>query len=948
MSSGRTIKLPSFQSPKKINRPDHNDHHHHGHYHDDDEERNGIELPGLSELPGLIKKAQQREADKYKGKRPHEIMSASQWRAANKHNEGRKGKNIKPPKGLVTTDGAHFFSSVRVLNFYERTKNNLVKQQAEVLNRAHTFNERDMNTFKQMWEEKAILEGNIDQLRDDIIMRSRKLDCACDLKLHLNHLRAKKSRIKLSKLLQKKDTKVIEIYQKKVAKYEDEKEKWKKLKMELLGDQNTQKTTSPSVLMDLRPPTPMLPPSGLLDLPRAETMESLKYRRTPTPKLCSFESTDVFLVDSKIIQYLVRIFEEGIDGVNLIAEEREEQSRLAEEERKRKKEERIALAKAAEEAAMLSSDSEEEEEEKVDPDMNLKKEILIILNLMIKEVAENAGEENTGKGDTNTRLILKKSEESSEEDDSTYAFSEHSSDFEDEFDEETYGTGGQASSYSLHGPSSNENEYLYIENLMNTAIVRIKNKLVPPTFMKFISEAYELIPKDVRLKYPRFVDLTGSTGATALLTSLWCLGWSSTVTYENTYEDLILSKLYLKSMEQIISGKIVDKTMSTNSDDTRSNSSNSDSESIGENTSESEADEHQGFNRFTSNSSSYSTTKTVDPQLLPKEYQKNALLNRLSNQVFSVKRKFDFSSSEPWLSTKSEPWRKADVILIDENKMQDIENNTYVANILRTIVNSLAWQDREFEPSLMNLCYSYVGKAKMYQENEYTGREEILRQDQMEVLLEELEKNEDDKIGQYMKASDPQTYEYYHLKHCLKQRLMLSNQLKKVKDNCLIIIIRPERSGLPRTNDHQYHTKVVKGHDDDDDVGTTFSETKSATIECQSENSRVNENDKYSEIEEYFDDDEEEEFEEFKEDEINENITFWNRPTYEMRADLLDRWLDEPFFKESTRSFEEVTDNFVFKTMKKAKLWDDGVKISAVLYRRKARSPYNMPIQQRK
>ena len=50
----------------------------------------------------------------------------------------------------------------------------------------------------------------------------------------------------------------------------------------------------------------------------------------------------------------------------------------------------------------------------------------------------------------------------------------------------------------------------------------------------------------------------------------------------------------------------------------------------------------------------------------------------------------------------------------------------------------------------------------------------------------------------------------------------------------------------------------------------------------------------------------------------------------------------------STTKIKEVTDNFVFKTMKKAKLWDDGVKISAVLYRRKARSPYNMPIQQRK
>jgi hypothetical protein len=77
-----------------------------------------------------------------------------------------------------------------------------------------------------------------------------------------------------------------------------------------------------------------MPPSGLMAFPRAETMDALKYRRTvPVPPVRSFESTDVILQDQRIIQYLVRVFEEGIDQINEIADDREEKLRLKEEDR---------------------------------------------------------------------------------------------------------------------------------------------------------------------------------------------------------------------------------------------------------------------------------------------------------------------------------------------------------------------------------------------------------------------------------------------------------------------------------------------------------------------------------------------------------------------------------------------------------------------------------------
>ena len=60
----------------------------------------------------------------------------------------------------------------------------------------------------------------------------------------------------------------------------------------------------------------------------------------------------------------------------------------------------------------------------------------------------------------------------------------------------------------------------------------------PYFFLHICSEALELIPVELRSRGARFVDLTGSTGATSILTALWSLGWISLVTYETNYENL--------------------------------------------------------------------------------------------------------------------------------------------------------------------------------------------------------------------------------------------------------------------------------------------------------------------------------------------------------------------------------------------------------------------------
>ena len=479
------IPISPLRSPPP--RAPHSHHHHHDHNHDDqdathDEE---IELPGLAELPQLIQRAVQRQADKYKGKRPQEIMSASQWRAANKHNEGIKAKNRKPPKNLVTTDGIHFFSSIRVLDFFESTKNNLVKQQAQVLNRAQTFNERDMNTFTQLWEEKALLDGDIDKLRDEVIMRSRKLDCDCNLNRHVNHLRATRTRTKLRKKLRQKDVKEANQFENKRLEHEAAEESYRIFKASY-SEFSTERPMSP--------PMKLPPPTGLLQLPRCVNLYTLKQRKQPPAPLCSFISTDVLLVDTKVIQYLVRVFQEAVDMVNNIADQREEKAKQEEDERRKKREELLKLAKAAEEAAMVSSSEEDEDE---DEDENDKVEEIIEhkivsapgfwytgefdVEVVVVTTLKNVQDlENINEKEKNNATMEKESSES--EEDGLYQFSEHSSDFADEFEEEIYGT----TKMNIHGPGLDDDENDYITSLMEGAIVRMHEQLVPPTWLKFI------------------------------------------------------------------------------------------------------------------------------------------------------------------------------------------------------------------------------------------------------------------------------------------------------------------------------------------------------------------------------------------------------------------------------------------------------------------------------
>ena len=512
--------LPSLGSPRAPQASPSTRHSFDDDNNDDDD--NEVQLPGLAALPGLIHQAVQRQADKYKGKKPHEIMSATQWRAANTHNEGIKANKRKPPKGLVTTDGAHFFSSIRVLNFYERTKNNLIKQQAEVLNRSHQFNERDMNTFQSIWEEKALLDGDIDKLRDQVILRSRKLDCACNLNRHVNHLRGKRNRRKLIRRLCECDRLVVNAFE-------------KTLQIQQQEESNDDAVTDTSTK-----------PKGLLDLPRVETMYELRARRDPPPLLCSFISTDVILVDTKVIQYLVRIFQEAVDIVNEVAELRELKAQREEEKRKKKREEMLALARAAEEAAGLSEeDEEEEDEEELGEGATTPGYWYTGEEKNAAEDAENAedaedAEEETNKDDKDNTERNNDEAESSDPDE-TYAFSEHSSDFEDEFEDNTLSM-QQQQQLTINGPGLEDEEDEYVKRMMEGAIVRYGRQLTPPTWLKFISETLEMTTFEARSRGARFVDLTGSTGATANLSALWSLGWSSFVTYEKNYEDLIIAR----------------------------------------------------------------------------------------------------------------------------------------------------------------------------------------------------------------------------------------------------------------------------------------------------------------------------------------------------------------------------------------------------------------------
>ncbi len=347
------------------------DAHDHGHHHDDnqnnntdDEDEGGdafVEIPGLAALPSLIATALARAQNKNNGKRPHEILSATQLREASRHNaaaraakhqqaaddKARHDRLFKPPR-LITTDGVRFFSSMRVLNFYENTKNNLTRQKAVVLNQPDRFTERDLNTFHQMWKEEAILHGDIEAMRDEMISKSRKMECNCHVGRFRQHAHAKWCNKRLRKKLDKEERNIEDRHARAQAKRK-------------VDEEAHRRAAEEAAQTGGRGPTPLkpLPPLGLLSLPQAEDMAELRWRATAPPPLTAWHTRDVFIEDMKVVRYVVRVIQEAVDAVNKIADRREAQDAAEAEARRIKREEMQALADAAERAANISdSDSD--------------------------------------------------------------------------------------------------------------------------------------------------------------------------------------------------------------------------------------------------------------------------------------------------------------------------------------------------------------------------------------------------------------------------------------------------------------------------------------------------------------------------------------------------------------------------------------------------------------
>ena len=955
------MRSPPPRAPHTHRHHDHDHGHGHGHDHDHGEENDEVQLPGLKELPELIHRAVQRQADKYKGKKPHQIMSATQWRAANTHNEGLKANKRKPPKGLVTTDGVHFFSSIRVLNFFERTKNNLVKQQAEVLNRSHLFNERDMNTFTQLWEEKALLEGDIDKLRDEVVMRSRTLDCDCDLDRHVNHLRATRQRNKLIQRLKTLDHAEASRFENRRLMQEKAEEAYRKYKASYSDGLSTERPRSP--------PKALPPPSGLLDLPRVETMYELQHRKQLPAPLCSFISSDVYIVDTKIIQYLVRVFQEAVDVVNDIADKREEKAKREEEERKKKREEMLALAKAAEEAAMVSS-SDEEIEEDVDKNDVVKTKAKKYMAMCEEEdvanqnsekdagtMGEEADDDTDEDGADDDEEVDEDEDEDEDEEDSMYAFSEHSSDFADEFDEETYGT----TQLNIDGPGLEDDEDDYVTSLMEGAIVRMTQSIVPPTWFKLISEALELLNPEVRSR-ARFVDLTGSTGATSILTAMWLLGFASLVTYEKDYEDLVLARMYVRAVKACITGvgyngeKIDRDNGASSGSESSSSSEEEDNDDHNDPIARGRRLLRQQREKKKREGTSYderikSNEGVVDPSLLPKEYQKNELCLRLAC-VSSKKKDWDWDSADPWISG---PWKSADIVFIDENMYQF---PCGCAEELHSIVQTKDWVHQNYDDeSIKRLAVSFCGRNKVYGGG-YTG-EEVLSTGELQLLLEELDKLDDERIDQLCKLADRQTWEYFSLHKSLRRRSNVHEHLLKLKDNALIIVICPERDIVPCSEDEireQNGPELTSGEENEDEDDAK--KERKGKVRSQNDNNdafgtgpeglktKVNissnfksekkmgatrkvipKQERRSSL-----------LASYGQEEEEAKVRTWERPTPEMRSTLRARWLNKTLFQDDTTHFDHIDDNFVFRNMAKQSMWNGGPAVSGVLYRRISRA----------
>jgi hypothetical protein len=106
----------------------------------------------------------------------------------------RKGKSKST---LFTTDGVYFFSSKKLVDLHERTKNNQKLQQM-LVKRSHV-SDRDMFYFKQSWDDYDEKYNFLAKLLRDAQNSRTALTCSCGNDRKVKHFHAKAHRAKRTK-----------------------------------------------------------------------------------------------------------------------------------------------------------------------------------------------------------------------------------------------------------------------------------------------------------------------------------------------------------------------------------------------------------------------------------------------------------------------------------------------------------------------------------------------------------------------------------------------------------------------------------------------------------------------------------------------------------------------------------------------------------------------------
>ena len=363
-------------------------------------------------------------------------------------------------------------------------------------------------------------------------------------------------------------------------------------------------------------------------------------------------------------------------------------------------------------------------------------------------------------------------------------------------------------------------------------------------------------------------------------------------------------------------------------------------------------------------SSAIENKGAVDPSTLPIDYNSKRVLQRLA-LVSSQKRSWDWDSHDPWPPGL---WNKADAVLLDENKLQ-LENGA--AEILHQIIRSENWTEENYdEGSIQRILLTFCGHDKLYHDENHEERPgRKLAVHEMIVLLEDLDKLDDERIDYCCHHADLQSFECYALRKCLRRRKILQKKLKKLKDDTLVIVIRPERVCVPLSEDEQKEEEEKEGkhmfasirYVEQQGPEESSSRQRMVSNNNGKDDAERDEGSKHDATNRTGG----EEGEGRKQEKEHKDLSTagrrsstspgsfllgggddavkieWRKPTRFEREHLFEQWSKETLFKiRDNVHFQHIDDNFVFKNMKKASLWDDGFPIAAMLYRRIPRSAF--------